>query len=53
MFLLLSTASHTGVDQYGIHDAKYSNYEYSVLTGVDESKSLSHADKESVEQGIY
>ena len=46
--MLLSAASHTVVDHDDIHDAKGNDYDDYIMDDINESESVSHADKESL-----
>ena len=50
IFSLISTAAHTGVDQYVIHDAEENDDDDAVMDDVDESKSGYRLEKESMDE---
>ena len=52
LFLLLYTADHIGVNQYGIHDAKVNDDKNTAIADINDSNSGSCAEKYSVDDGL-
>ena len=53
LLLLASTATHTGVDQDNMHDAEDSDDDDSVMTDINESESVSHAEENFVDKILH